>query len=354
MAKFGAVAAGACAMLMLFARQSFVLSFTAVALVLHLRVVRQGGDLRRLLTWELVGFAAPVAAWFAYLVAVGGTSAFFDVVRDSLALVGQPGKGSMIARMSTGLGWMVHNVFAGRNDVAWLTLGGGAIGVALAQVAGRSREAEGLPPLLLPLWFLAELVAAAAPAEYYGHQYIPFVPIWAVLAALVVQVSISPSPRSRWQASLPVVAVVGLIGAGVTVLDAPFRADPEKFWFTYAPNAHLPPEIVQRFADGSRTNGWRSYVPLDTMGIAVLLDMPLRPATRFVNQYTYQFADPDTRRRTELLDAVRRTDVVVEEKRRQRLGNDVERELHTLLASTFLTFIELPDYRFYVRRNIIR
>jgi len=348
-AAFGA---GACAALMLFARQSFALSLLALSVVLHLGLARRRHPVRSILMWEVAGFMVPIFVWCAYLWWTGAITAVLDLVRDSMALVGQPGKGAMGARLVAGLGWMVQSVFDGRTRLAWATLIGGVVVVFVGQSSARRRDALSFPPFVVPIWFFAELTAVAAPAEYYGHQYLPFVPIWSTLAALTVHMALPTAvDRLRWRAYTAAAIMVALLGIEMLVLDAPFRADPKKGWYTFAPNARLSPAVLQRIEEESQRAGWRSYVPLDTMAIAVLLDMPLHPATRFINQYAYQFTSAETARAREFLEAIGNTDMVVEEKRRQRLGSQMEQQIGGILRSRFVMLFDTPEHRFYARRT---
>jgi hypothetical protein len=213
----------------------------------------------------------------------------------------------------------------------------------------RGSSKLGIPPIVLPLWFAAELVAASAPGEYYGHHYMPFVPICACAAAMVLELCIPKEPRLSYSYLLRVTACVVLMGGVINILDARYRADPMKYWLTYAPGAHLPTTIINKVADDAKTFGWHSYVPLDTMATHVLLDMPLKPGTRFLVQYQYQFQGPESLRGSELLADLSRADVVVEDLARYRLDRELESRIRTTLRSSFTPFLKWSGLQFYAR-----
>jgi hypothetical protein len=370
-----ALAAGLCAALTFLSRQSFLASLIAIWVVLHLPLARRERErerespcLARIVAWEVFGFLLPIVAWLTYLWRAGGLAQYLELIQETRtfgsAYHGVGGlrqlardahfaapHDSLTARMSQGLAGMIGAVFAGRPATAIL-MGILASGVIIAWMIRRRPESPVLraTAVLLPVWFAAELVAASAPGTYYGHYYLPFVPIWACTFALAAEMLLPKTMTGLTEWARVAMCMMVLV-AGVTALDVSYRADPEKYWYPGASNARLPAAVVERLRDDAKHWGLRTYVPLDTQATALLLDMPLTPGTRFLIQYFYQFPGPDSPRGQELLADIARSDMVVEDKERSALDQRLERTIAATLRSAFATPFEWSHFRFYVRRD---
>lgn len=341
---------------MMLTRQSFLASLVVLWVVIHvayLSYVRERRErIATLILWELLGFAIPLSAWLVYLWWVDGLRAFFELVPDTFRIAAQGNKGPMSTRLVRGLGGLGRKMFQDDLRVETAAAAAAIVAVIVAQWRDwRGISKLGIPPLALPLWFAAELVAASAPGDYYGHYYMPFVPLWACTAALIVELFVPRGSRWSWSLGLRATACAVLLVAVVAVLDARYRADPIKYWFINAPGAHLPPDFLQTITDGAKERGWQSYVPLDTMATHVLLDMPLRPGTRFLAQYQYQFPGPDSPRGSELLADIGRADIVVEDVARLRLDPALERRIRGTLQTSFTPFLHAHGLQIYARTN---
>jgi hypothetical protein len=347
-----AFAAGLCGALMLLCRQSFLVSLTVIWLALHAPLFRRPAVLARLVGWELAGFLLPLLVWLAYVSSHDALRAFLELGWETMAFATRNDKGPLPGRLMTALEWMLRKLVQSRHDVAIAMASVAALAITVAEVrAWQRRPVIAVSPLLLPLWFAAELVAASAPGEHYGHYYMPFVPLWACTFALVADIMLPRELRFAPASAVRVVVTAVLLIAAVNPLDARYRADQRKYWYLWAPQARLPASLVQQLEDGATRFGWRTYVPLDTMATQILLDMPLEPATRFLVQYRYQFDGPTSPRGAELLAALARADVVAEDTNRLPLDDALEHEIRTVLRASFTPLLTWTAMQFYVRRQ---
>jgi hypothetical protein len=346
-----AVAAGVFAAVTLLTRQTFLVSIVTIWVVAHASLIRELRSLVRIVMWEAVGFAFPIVVLVMYLWGTGGLAAYLELLPETHAYW-RASQGGLDAKLMLGIHWMVVNVFHDTPSVAITT----AVIAVAAVVVAVVRTYRGAPPisvtpLLLPLWFAAEMVAASAPGDYYGHYYIPFVPLFACIAALVAELVF---PRGVRRRPLPIVRLVSwaaLLTTGAVALDSSYRADPMKYWFPFAPDARFPSPVIELLRKDANNNGWRHYVPLQTTSPAVLLDMPLPLGTRFLFQYPYQFAGPDSARGRELLADIARADIVVYDGIRLRLDLALEARIREMLQRSFTPLFSWSHFQFLVRRG---
>jgi hypothetical protein len=179
----------------------------------------------------------------------------------------------------------------------------------------------------------------------------PLVPIWAAAVGLVVEVWLPRGRALDVSGAVRVLACVAALAAGVHVLDAGHRNDPQKYWYRLAPTARLPPAIVDTLRTYAQQFGWKSYVGLNSQNTPIILDTPLPPATRFLTQYQYSFTGPDSPHGEELVQALMTTDLVAEDVGRLRLDRELEHRIRSVLNESFRPILEWGGIRFYARAD---
>jgi hypothetical protein len=93
------------------------------------------------------------------------------------------------------------------------------------------------------------------------------------------------------------------------------------------------------------------YVPLFTNSPEVLLDMPLKPGTRFLAQYPFQFDGAESPRGRELLRDISAADVIVEDSQRLKLNRDLEARIESIVRTSFVLEFDWSHFHFYRRRD---
>ncbi len=210
---------GLFAALTILTRQTFVAALASalgvIWLAAHAPLVRSPRRLLRAIGWEVAGFALPTVLWVVYLwrtdsftpvfellpetFVFGSTPFLWNVTPNARLGVGvqywSPAAFSNTLRASAirGIAWFIAIVFHGDRRVAIALAIVGTIAVLMATAARkRGRTVMSITPLVLPLWFAAELAVASAPGNYFGPYYIPFVPFLACLISVIAEVLIPP------------------------------------------------------------------------------------------------------------------------------------------------------------------
>jgi hypothetical protein len=384
-ARAGLFGFGLLTALAILTRQTFLAALGAIWLAAHVPLLRSPRRLVSAIGWEVAGFALPIVGGLVYLWSTGSFSPFLELLPETFAFSSTPFVWNMTPGSRLGVGvqywspaamraeiggrtlraleWFVAIVFHGerRTAMALATIGMIAA-LAATTVRRRGKTMMSIAPLVLPFWFAAELAVASAPGNYYGPYYLPFVPLVACVVSLVAEVLVpigsgGAAHREGWRVRSRVLAVtrVSALLACLTVtlwsLDAWYRIDPTKYWWLFAPNVHMPAQIVERVRQEADGSGSRRYVPLFTNSPEVLLDMPLKPGTRFLAQYPFQFQGPESPRGRELLQDLSAADVLVEDAQRLKLDRDLEARIQSIVQTSFVADFDWSHFHFYHRRK---
>ena len=365
---------GLFAALAILTRQTFAASLAVLWLAGHAYLARFPRRLFAAVKWEVAGFSLPVLSWLVYLWRTDSFGAVLELMPETVAFGSTPLVWNMTPNPQLGVGvqywspaaigntlhakairayeWFIAIVFHGdrRAAIAFAAVGMAAVLVATA-ARTRGRTIMRIPPLVLPFWFAAELAVASAPGNYFGHYYLPFVPLFACVAAVIAEVLIPRAPTSIVPMLSRLTVLLACLGATLWSLDAWYRVDPTKYWWLFAPNVHMPPHVVLHLEEEARRSGSSRYVPLFTLSPEVLLDMPLKPGTRFLAQYPFQFHGPESPRGRELLHDISAADVIVEDSQRLKLDRDLETQIQSIIRTSFVADFDWSHFHFYRRRD---
>ena len=365
---------GSLAALAILTRQTFVAALLVIWFAAHAPLARSPRRLLRALGWEVAGFALPTVLWLVYLWRTDSFTQFLELLPETFAFGSTPflwnltpnprlGVGlqhwppaafgnTLGARATRGIEWFIAIVFHGERRVAITLAIVGTIAVLLAIAARRrGRTVMSITPLVLPFWFAAELAVASAPGNYFGPYYIPFVPFLACLVAVIAEVLIPRAPGLNVSTAARLAALLVCLMVALSSLNAWYRIDPTKYWWLFAPNVHIPALMTAHLQQESQGSESPRYVPLFTNSPEVLLDMPLKPGTRFLGQYPFQFAGPESPRGRELLRDLAAARVIVEDSQRLKLDRDLEARIQAIIRTAFVPDFDWSHFHFYRRRE---